>query len=93
MIRNVTGAMQRIVSRELMRPPELLVVDLSGITRIDTDGVNALASAAVIAGESDIAFCLVDTKGGPVQSALEEAKLTELFEVFPSVGEARRSAQ
>lgn len=92
LLNNVTSAMHRIVAKELMRPPALLVVDLSGIRCIDSQAIHALASAAVIAGESDISFCLVDIAGGPVDAALAAAHLSDLFEVFPSVCEARRSA-
>ena len=44
-----------------------------------------LVVAAEAAGESDIPFCLSGVQGVPVQDALAEAELTELFEVFSSI--------
>ena len=44
-----------------------------------------LVLAAEAAGESDIPFCLSGVQGVPVQDALAEAELTELFEVFSSI--------
>jgi anti-anti-sigma regulatory factor len=78
----------RAVGDELRRSPGQLVVDLSLVTRVDREGVDALALCAQLAGESDISFCLAVVDGGPVLGALEEAELTELFEVFGSVDEA-----
>jgi hypothetical protein len=36
----------------------------------------------------DIPFCLIGVQGVPVQDAIAEAELTELFEVFSSINEA-----
>jgi anti-anti-sigma regulatory factor len=85
-----TAVMQRTVNDELTRSPAHLIVDLSAVTGIDAGGINALSSAAGIAGEADISFCLVDPEGGPVGAALTTAKLTELFEIFPTVNDAVR---
>jgi anti-sigma B factor antagonist len=85
---HATAAMQRTLSDELTRSPALLVVDLSEVQRIGAGAINTLALAAAIAGESDIAFCLVDGHGGHVSAALAEAEVHELFEVFSSVNEA-----
>jgi anti-anti-sigma factor len=76
------------VTEELTGRPGLLVIDLSDVTRIDTAGVDALVSAAGRAGESDIPLCLVGVQGQPVGTALEEADLTELFEIFASLSDA-----
>jgi anti-anti-sigma factor len=75
---------------QLSRGPTRLIVNLSGVSRIDACGVDALASAAGVAGESDHAFCLVDGDADQVRAALAAEQLTELFEVFPSVSEAVR---
>ena len=58
---------------------------MSEVTRIDVDGIYALVLAAEAAGESDIPFCLSGVQGVPVQDALAEAELMELFEVFSSI--------
>jgi anti-anti-sigma factor len=85
---DATAAMQRTVGEELSRSPQQLIVDLSAVTSIDVGGINALSSAAGIAGEADISFCLVDPQGDPVGAALAAARLSELFEVFPTVSDA-----
>ena len=87
---DATVAMQRTVNEELTRSPAHLIIDLSAVTGIDMAGINALSSAAGIAGEADISFCLVDPEGDPVGAALASAKLTELFEMFPTVDDAIR---
>ena len=82
------SALPLIVAEELMRCPALLALDLPGVARIDGAGIDALVSAAALAGESDISFCLVGVQGGPVAAALAAAELTELFEIFASVNHA-----
>jgi anti-anti-sigma regulatory factor len=78
-------ALYRIVADELRRPLVLLVVDLSEVARIDGAAVNALGSAAVLAGESDFSLCLAGLRAGhPVAAALAEAGLMEMFEIFRS---------
>lgn len=81
-------AVKRTIADELARSPALLVVDLSGVARVDADGVDALASSAATAGESDISFCLVAPRASPIHDALAAAVLLELFEIFWSVDEA-----
>jgi anti-anti-sigma factor len=88
---DATAAMQRTINDGLTRSPAHLIIDLSAVTSIDLAGINALSSAAGIAGEADISFCLVDPDGDPVGAALASAKLTELFEVFPTVDDAIRA--
>jgi anti-anti-sigma regulatory factor len=82
------AAMQQILIDQLSRGPRRLIVNLSGVTRIDAIGVHALASAAAVAGEADHAFCLVDGGAGRVRAALAAEQMTELFDVFSSVSEA-----
>jgi anti-anti-sigma factor len=82
LLRGATATMRRVVADELNRSPALLVLDLSGVIRIDTEGIDALLSAATQAGESDISLCLVGVHGHPVGTALADAELLELFEIF-----------
>lgn len=82
------AAMQRTVGDQLSSAPAQLIVDLSAVTSIDTIGVNALISAAGIAGEDDISFCLIDPGGNPIAAALGEAEMTDLFEVFATIFDA-----
>ena len=44
------------VAEQLSMLPVGLIIDLSLVRRIDADGLEALAIAATLAGESDIAF-------------------------------------
>jgi anti-sigma B factor antagonist len=82
-----TATMRQVVATELKRSPALLALDLTGVNRIDTEGIAALVSAATQAGESDISFCLVGAQAGPVGAALADAELTELFEIFTSLSD------
>jgi anti-anti-sigma factor len=83
--RGATATMRQLVATELTRSPALLALDLTGVNRIDTEGIAALVSAATQAGESDISFCLVGAQAGPVRAALADAELTELFEIVTSL--------
>jgi anti-sigma B factor antagonist len=82
LLRGATATMRWIVADELNRSPALLVLDLSAVLRIDAEGIDALVAAATQAGESDISLCLVGVHGHPVGTALAEADLLELFEIF-----------
>jgi anti-sigma B factor antagonist len=82
LLRGATATMRRVVADELDRSPPLLVLDLSGVVRIDAEGIDALVWAATQAGESDISLCLVGVHGHPVGTALADAELLELFEIF-----------
>jgi anti-anti-sigma factor len=87
LLRGATATMRRVVATELNRSPALLALDLTGVNRIDAEGIDALVSAATQAGESDISFGLVGVHAGPVGAALAEAELTELFEIFTSLSD------
>ncbi|WP_338016593.1 STAS domain-containing protein [Mycobacterium celatum] len=80
-----TAAMRRAVADELLSSPGLLALDLSGVNRIDGDGIDALTSAATQAGESDIGLCLVGAHKGPSAAALAAADLSELVEIVPTL--------
>jgi anti-sigma B factor antagonist len=79
--------MRRVVATELNRSLALSALDLSGVNRIDAEGIAALVSAATQAGESDISFCLVGVHGHPVGIALADAELMELFEIFAAASD------
>lgn len=85
LLSDTTAPMRRTVADELMRSPEVLALNLTGVTNIDSAGVDALTSAAMQAGESDIGFCLVGAHQGPVAAALTDADLTDLFEIVPTL--------
>lgn len=86
----VTDQVRRSVVSGLTGSPMALVLDLLRVTDIDADGVDALATAAAMAGERDIFFCLVLRPDSPVLTALIDADLGALFEIFSSVREALR---
>jgi anti-anti-sigma regulatory factor len=64
-----------------------LALDLTRVNRIDAEGIAALVSAVTQAGESDISICLVGVHTGPVEAALAEAELSELFEILATLSD------
>ena len=82
--------MYRVVADELARDPAQLVLDLSGVTSVDDTAVETLVRVSALAGESDTSFCLVASPTGPIVTALAAANLIERFEIFATVGEAKR---
>jgi anti-anti-sigma factor len=80
----------RLVADELALDPAQLVLELSRATSVDDSAVETLVGASALAGESDTSFCLVASPTGPVVQALAAADLIERFEIFATVGEARR---
>lgn len=85
---DTAAPVQRTLSDELVQVPGLMALDLTGVTTIDTAGVDALRSAAMQAGETDIAFCLLGADHWPVGAALARADLTELFDMFTSLDDS-----
>jgi hypothetical protein len=61
---------------------------LSEVTRIDVDGVYALGVGHGGGPGVGYLVCLIGVQAVPVQDAIAEAELTELFEVFSSINEA-----
>jgi anti-sigma B factor antagonist len=86
-----------VVTDVLIRQPAEVALDVSDVTRIDPGGVHALLSIAAEAAELDVSLCLVGAHGGPVSTALADAGLTELFEIFAELNSrlsrARSGAQ
>lgn len=78
---------------ELTGSPELLVMNLSNIVEMNSDGVDALHSIAELAVEGEIDFCLVAAPDGRVRRRLDALKRTAFFEIFPSVIEALRRSR
>ena len=87
LLHRASATMRQVVATELNRSPALLALDLSGVNRIDAEGIDALVSAAPQAGESDISICLVGVQAGPVEAALAEAELSELFEILATLSD------
>jgi anti-sigma B factor antagonist len=74
--------MRRLVASELNRSPAPLVLDLSGEIRIDTEGIDAVVSAATQARRIRYLALLAGVRGHPVGIALADAELLELLEIF-----------
>lgn len=90
---DAAAVLRRTFTDELTGSPELFVLDLSDVARIDRDGIDALRSGAAMAAHADIAYCLVVEPVGAVKAALDTAGLTEMFELFSSVTEALRETR
>lgn len=86
----VSAQLRRTVVGKLMGSPEALVLDMTMVTGIDADGVDVLETAAALAGENDIFFCLVLPPDSPILAALADEDLSALFEIFSTVAEALR---
>ena len=82
------AAVRLTLAGQLTGSPEVLIVDLSEIARIDAVGIDTLHSAAELAAEEDIGLGLVASPEGAVRAALDEADSTDAFEIFSSVSDA-----
>jgi anti-anti-sigma regulatory factor len=80
----------RVIADELAAEPAQLVLELSGATSVDDAALEALVGLSALAGESDTSFCLVASPTGPIVGALCAAGLIDRFEIFATVGEAKR---
>jgi anti-anti-sigma factor len=73
-VEQVTDALTRIESGE----PELLVIDLSRVTFMDSTGMGAVAAAHIRAGEAGRRFAIVRPPAG-VRQAFERTRLDEVI--------------
>lgn len=77
------------LAEELSSCPAQLIIDLSEVTHIDAAGIDILVNAAARAGEADIALCIAGLHGA-VNDIFDASGLLEVFEIFPTVNDARR---
>jgi anti-anti-sigma regulatory factor len=63
--------------------PRAIIVDLSQVRAVRTEGLSVLVGLAVRAGEADLGLCLVDGERRLLVRRLEEAGLPDLFEYMP----------
>jgi anti-anti-sigma regulatory factor len=82
------ASLRRTLAGQLTGTPELLVINLSNTVEIDSDGIDALHSVAVLADEDDIRFCLVVPPEGAVRTWPKLVELTRTFQTFSSITEA-----
>jgi anti-anti-sigma factor len=73
-VERVTDALTRLESDE----PELLVIDLSHLSFMDSTGMAAIAAASIRAGEAGRRFAIVMPPGG-VRQAIEITGLEEVI--------------
>jgi anti-anti-sigma factor len=73
-VERVTDALTRVESDE----PELLVIDLSHLSFMDSTGMAAIAAASIRAGEAGRRFAIVMPPGG-VRQAIEITGLEEVI--------------
>jgi anti-anti-sigma regulatory factor len=81
---------RRILAGELAGVPEILILDLTEIARIDAEGIDTLYVVAELTADDDIGLCLVAPAKGAVREGLDAAGSTDIFEIFSSVTEALR---
>jgi anti-sigma B factor antagonist len=72
----LTGALTEIESAE----PELLVIDLSRISFMDSSGMGAVAAAHIRAVEADRRFAIVRPPAG-VRQAFDRTRLDEVITI------------
>lgn len=75
----------RAVRDQLALVPRLLVLEMTGVTAVDTAGVRVLVRTAHLAGEAAIRLALVSGASTAVGAVLELNGLAELFEVGAGV--------
>ncbi len=80
---------RRLVLQELTRRGSLLV-DLSGVTYLDSSGVACLVEAYQVARKSGGRFALVDVSFEAL-CVLRLARLDQVFPIYASVAEYRRA--
>ena len=73
-VERLTEALGRVESDG----PEQLVIDLSGLSFMDSSGMAAIAAAAIRAGDSDRRFAIVVPRPG-VRQAFELTRLNEVI--------------
>ena len=80
-VEQVTDALTRIESEE----PELLVIDLSRLTFMDSSGMGAVAAAHIRAFEAGRRFAIVRPPAG-VRQAFDRTGLNEVIKVTDDLG-------
>lgn len=84
---DATGrALQRVAADVLASAPPFVLVDLSAVDTVTTDGVAALVVVAETAGEADIGLAVV--AGDRMRNAFAENDVHDLFELYETVDEA-----
>jgi len=79
--RQAAEAVERV---EAEGPPELLVIDLSGLSFMDSSGMAVVAAAHARAIEAERRFVIVNPKGG-VRRAFEVSGLDQAIESVDEV--------
>jgi len=82
-VERVTEALTAIEADE----PDLLVMDLSGLTFLDSSGMGAIAAAHIRAGQAGRRFAIVRPPAG-VRQAFDRTRLDEVITVTDDLASA-----
>jgi anti-sigma B factor antagonist len=99
LVLSVLGEVDLTTAPELTRAIELVpdltsrvVVDLSGVTFLDSSGINALVSGKRTLEESGVGLGVVTAPAGPVRRVFEITQLTGALGVVDSLDDALAGA-
>lgn len=84
--------LERILVDLLSTAPQVVILDVSGLTFLAAAGTDVLVRAAYRAGDADIGFCLAGVSRSDAR-LLEVAETIELFERFDGVQQALRAVR
>lgn len=84
-----TAALRDLVN-DLMNERSQVVLDLTGVTHIDSNGIGMLAALHISASKRGAVIKLAGL-GERVKSVMEITKLATIFEVYPTVEQAAAS--
>jgi anti-anti-sigma regulatory factor len=82
-------ALQRVAADVLAGVPPFVLVDLSVVDAVTTEGVAALVVVAEKAGEADIGLAVV--AGDGPRTAFVESGVEDLFELYATVEQALKA--
>jgi anti-anti-sigma factor len=72
---------ERLAQEALAAGRGLVVLDLSNVTTLEPEGVQALVRVAYRAGETDIGLCLAGADRDAIINRLDAAGVRDLFEI------------
>lgn len=84
---NSSGQLRETLQNEIRSQTPGVLVNLSGVTYMDSSGVASLVEALQTSGETKTRFALFGLQPA-VQSVLEMARLNMIFVIFGDEGEA-----
>lgn len=85
---SATGLRERLLAA--LQSPAGLIVDMSGVSFIDSSGIAILVEGYKRAKQNSQAFALAGVRAAPMQ-VLQLTRLDKVFPLFPDVASATRS--